>query len=142
MIEITQSEAWTLNLIITFCQSGVGGRPLESEESATLEENRQLLQMLAKYIVEENNPVPEEVSLTLLSCLIPLGNSLLSPTSEGMPFAELISILATLASAGSGVGHVQLFRASTEWLATCRYNFMSTTFRFEETYLCTYITTF
>jgi len=94
---------------------------LESEENATLEENRQLLQMLAKYIVEENNPVPEEVSLTLLSCLIPLGNSLLSPTSEGMPFADLISILATLASAGSGVGHVQLFRASTEWLATCRY---------------------
>jgi len=121
VIEITKCQVEHL-LSIHNCLSGLGGRPLESEESATLEENRQLLQMLAKYIVEENNPVPEEVSLTLLSCLIPLGNSLLSPTSEGMPFAELISILATLASAGSGVGHVQLFRVSTEWLATCRYN--------------------
>ena len=31
-------------------------RSSESEESAILEENRQLLQLLAKYIVEENNP--------------------------------------------------------------------------------------
>jgi hypothetical protein len=86
-----------------------------------LEENRQLLQLLARYIVEENNPVPEEVSLTLLGCLIPQGNALLSPSSEGMPFAELMSILSTLASAGSGIGHVQLFRTAAEWLSTCRY---------------------
>jgi E3 ubiquitin-protein ligase UBR4 len=100
--------------------SGMCSRQSESDESAILEENRQLLQLLAKYIVDETNPVPEEVSLTLLGCLVPQGNALLSPSSEGMPFAELMSILATLASAGSGVGHVQLFRACTEWLSTCR----------------------
>ena len=103
------------------CLTGSGRSASEAEESAILEENRQLLQLLARYIVEENNPVPEEVSLTLLGCLVPQGNALLSPNSEGMAFAELMSILSTLASAGSGVGHVQLFRAATEWLAICRY---------------------
>ena len=58
--------------------------------------------------------------MSLLSCLIPQGKALLSPTSFGMPFSELMSILATLASSGSGVGHVQLFRAATEWLSMCR----------------------
>ena len=37
---------------------GMCNRLSESEESAILEENRQLLQLLAKYIVEENNPGP------------------------------------------------------------------------------------
>jgi E3 ubiquitin-protein ligase UBR4 len=69
--------------------------------------------------------VPEDVALALLVCLIPQGQALLSPTSEGMLFAELISILSTLASAGSGRGHVDLFRAAMEWLATCRFFFFS-----------------
>ena len=68
--------------------------------------------------------VPEEVSLSLLGSLIPQGKTLLSPTSYGMPFSELMSILATLASSGSGVGHVQLFRAATEWLSICRSVFV------------------
>jgi hypothetical protein len=112
--------SWT-NSVPTYRSLIGSSRSSETDESTILEENRQLLQLLARYIVEENNPVPEEVSLTLLGCLIPQGNALLSPSSEGMPFAELMSILSTLASAGSGIGHVQLFRTAAEWLSTCRY---------------------
>ena len=92
------------------------------EEKALLQENIQLLQALTNYIVSDNNPVPEEVALTILNCLLSknIGSELLLPTSEGMPFSDLMVVLTTLANAESGVGHVQLFRACTEWMATCR----------------------
>ena len=92
------------------------------EEKTLLQENIQLLQALTNYIVSENNPVPEEVALTILNCLLSknIGSELLLPTSDGMPFSDLMVVLKTLASAESGVGHVQLFRACTEWMTTCR----------------------
>ncbi len=48
--------------------------------------------------------------------LIPMGSQILSPTSEGIGFAELMVVMATLAEAGSGSGHTALFQAATGWL--------------------------
>ena len=54
------TEHLTLDIeskIVFIVVVGMCNRSSESEDSAAiLEENRQLLQLLAKYIVEENNP--------------------------------------------------------------------------------------
>ena len=41
---------------------------------------------------------------------------MLAPTSDGVGFAELMVVMATLAGAGSGSGHQSLFKAATSWL--------------------------
>ena len=53
----------------------------------------------------QNSHVGEEVSRAILDALIPMGSQILSPTSEGIGFAELMVVMATLAGAGSGSGH-------------------------------------
>lgn len=113
-------ENWLRYLVSGIYQQQKQAKTLE--EKALLQENIQLLQALTNYIVSDNNPVPEEVALTILNCLLGknIGSELLLPTSEGMPFSDLMAVLTTLANAESGVGHVQLFRACTEWMATCR----------------------
>ena len=60
--------------------------------------------------------VGEEVACAILTALIPMGSQILSPTSEGIGFAELMVVMATLAGAGSGLGHAALFQAATGWL--------------------------
>ena len=60
--------------------------------------------------------IGEEVSKAILTALIPMGSQILSPTSEGIGFAELMVVMATLAGAGTGSGHVALFEAATGWL--------------------------
>lgn len=60
--------------------------------------------------------VSEEVAVTILCALIPIGSHILSPVVEGTGFAELMVVMATLADAGSGKGHKHLFLAATEWL--------------------------
>ena len=60
--------------------------------------------------------VGEEVAKAILTALIPMGSEILSPTSEGIGFAELMVVMATLAEAGSGSGHAALFKAAIGWL--------------------------
>ena len=113
-------ENWLRYLVSGIYQQQKVAKTLE--EKTVLQENIQLLQALTNYIVSDSNPVPEEVALTILNTLLSknIGSELLLPTSEGMPFSDLMVVLTTLANAESGVGHVQLFRACTEWMATCR----------------------
>lgn len=96
------------------------GSSTQTEDGNSVQENRLLLQSLTSYIVKENSAVREEVANAILSALIPMGSQILSPASEGIGFSELIVIMATLAGAGTGAGHVQLFKAATEWLELCK----------------------
>ncbi|KAL1427425.1 hypothetical protein MTO96_017477 [Rhipicephalus appendiculatus] len=91
-----------------------------SHDSSSVQENRLLLQNLTSYIVKENNKVSTQVASSFLAALIEIGTQLLSPASEGIGFSDLMIVMSTLASAGSGCGHLQLFKAATEWLETCR----------------------
>ena len=86
-------------------------------------DNRTLLTNVSNYLIEEfnstlNEDVLNETVMTLFSCLTSLGTLLVSPTSEGMAFADLMGVLVNLAEEESGLGHVQLFKASLEWLYT------------------------
>lgn len=58
----------------------------------------------------------ENVSVTILEALIPLGHHILSPAIEGAGFPELMRVMSTLADAGSHKGHIRLFAAATEWI--------------------------
>ena len=86
-------------------------------------DNRVLLTNVSNYLIEEfnsdlNEDVLNETVMSLFSCLTSLGTLLVSPTSEGMSFSDLLGVLVNLAEEESGVGHVQLFKASLEWLYT------------------------
>lgn len=49
--------------------------------------------------------------------LIPMGRKLLSGPQAGMSgFPELMMVMHTLAGAGNGAGHLDLFQAATSWL--------------------------
>ena len=57
------------------------------------------------------------MSLTILNCLLPMASELLTENSKQCHvFQDLMLVLTTLANAGSGIGHVQLFRACAEWM--------------------------
>lgn len=71
---------------------------------------------LIAYLCDVYSHVGEEVAHAILTALIPMGSQILSPTSEGIGFAELMVVMATLAGAGSGSGHSALFQAATGWL--------------------------
>ncbi|XP_013777424.1 E3 ubiquitin-protein ligase UBR4-like isoform X2 [Limulus polyphemus] len=99
----------------------ISGAPSQLEgDEGSMQENRLLLQSLTSYIVKENSAVGEEVANAILSALIPMGSKILSPASEGIGFSELMVVMATLAGAGSGSGHLQLFKAATGWLELCK----------------------
>jgi E3 ubiquitin-protein ligase UBR4 len=74
--------------------------------------------MLVNYILLLSycSNVSEEVAVTILRALIPIGSHILSPAVEGTGFSELMVVMATLADAGSGKGHIHLFSAASEWL--------------------------
>ena len=68
-----------------------------------------------------DSPVGEEVSLSLLKCLIPLGNELLPDvpgewSNIGSKFGDLMNTAAVLAGAGDGAGHLTLCAAVIKWL--------------------------
>lgn len=89
--------------------------PKDSEQLEIVQENRQLLQLLTTHIVRDNSQVGEGVCTVLLSTLIPMATDMLA-NSDGTGFPELMVIMATLASAGQGAGHLQLHRAAIDWL--------------------------
>ena len=89
-------------------------------EAPKSKSNMAFLQALARLIVLENSPVTEDVAQAILKTLIPMASSALAAPNESMAFAELLSVMSTLASAGSGSGHIKLFRSSNEWLEICK----------------------
>lgn len=76
------------------------------DQKSLVQENSQLLQALTSFIVKQNSNVSEEVSITILRALIPLGTHLLSPTLEGAGFTDLMVVMTMLADAGSGKGMI------------------------------------
>ncbi|RWS17081.1 E3 ubiquitin-protein ligase UBR4-like protein [Dinothrombium tinctorium] len=88
------------------------------------QENRMHLQSLTSYIVKESSPVDEDVALAFLSALLPMANSILSCSLEITGFPDLMIIMATLAGAGSGIGHLNLIKTVVELLETCK-NYLS-----------------
>lgn len=59
----------------------------------------------------------QEVAHGLLRSLVPLGSSMVCGGNEGLAsLTHLLTIMSSLASAGSGTGHVTLFRAATLWV--------------------------
>ncbi|RZB39229.1 zf-UBR domain containing protein [Asbolus verrucosus] len=89
------------------------------EQKSLIQENSQLLQALTSFIVKQNSNVSEEVALTILKALIPLGSHILSPALEGVGFTDLMVVMTMLADAGSGKGHTSLFPATSEWVELC-----------------------
>ncbi|MGH0168045.1 UNVERIFIED_CONTAM: hypothetical protein FKN15_073672 [Acipenser sinensis] len=67
----------------------------------------------------ENSQVGEGVCTVLLNTLIPMATETLS-NGDGAGFPELMVVMATLAGAGQGAGHLQLHRATMDWLAKCK----------------------
>lgn len=59
--------------------------------------------------------VGEGVCTVLLSTLIPMATEMLA-NGDGTGFPELMVVMATLASAGQGAGHLQLHGAAVDWL--------------------------
>ena len=69
------------------------------------------------HIVRESSGVPEQVPLSILAMLVPLATELLSPTvGSAVGFPDLMAVMAGLAGAGGGKGHITLFPAAMEWL--------------------------
>ncbi|XP_011314104.1 protein purity of essence isoform X2 [Fopius arisanus] len=95
------------------------------ENQQLMHENNQLLQALTNYIVKANSTLGENVSVTLLRALIPLGYHILSPAIEAAGFPELMQVMANLTDAGTDKGHVLLFRAATDWVELCKQQLMS-----------------
>nr|XP_037270039.1 E3 ubiquitin-protein ligase UBR4-like [Rhipicephalus microplus] len=91
-----------------------------SHNSLSVQMNRLLLQHFANYMVKENSKVSTQMAGSFLAALIEIGTQLLSPASAGIGFSDLMDAMSTLANAGSGCGHLQLFKAATEWLEACR----------------------
>lgn len=96
-----------------------------NDDQQSMQENNQLLKALTNYIVKANSSLGENVSVTILQALIPLGYHILSPAIEGAGFPELMHVMSTLADAGSDRGHVKLFKAATDWVELCKQQLMS-----------------
>ncbi|XP_066993474.2 E3 ubiquitin-protein ligase UBR4 [Anabrus simplex] len=116
----TTTEGTTGGAQMASSESNSSAHSPTEEQQSLLQENHLLLQGLTAYIVKENSNVSEEVAITILKALIPIGSQILSPAVEGMGFSELMVVMATLADAGSGKGHVHLFSAATDWLELCK----------------------
>lgn len=112
------NNPWTVSQTVS-SDSNVSPSPSE-EQKTLLQENSQLLQALTVYIVKQNSNICEEVAITILKALIPMGATILSPPIEGIGFSDLMVVMSMLADAGSGKGHSFLLAAVTEWLETCK----------------------
>ncbi|XP_064423992.1 E3 ubiquitin-protein ligase UBR4 [Latimeria chalumnae] len=110
-VEPVQLQAWLTRMTTS--------QPKDSDQLEVVQENRQLLQMLTTYIVKDSSQVGEGVCTVLLSTLIPMATDMLA-NGDGTGFPELMVVMATLASAGQGAGHLQLHRAAVDWLGKCK----------------------
>ncbi|CAG03215.1 unnamed protein product [Tetraodon nigroviridis] len=110
-VEPSRLQSWLTRMTAT--------PPKDSEHLEVVQENRQLLQLLTTHIVRDNSQVGEGVCTVLLSTLIPMATDMLA-NGDGTGFPELMVIMTTLASAGQGVGHLQLHRAAIDWLTKCK----------------------
>ncbi|XP_077460740.1 E3 ubiquitin-protein ligase UBR4 isoform X2 [Stigmatopora argus] len=110
-VEPSRLQSWLTRMTAT--------PPKDSEQLEIVQENRQLLQVLTTHIVRDNSQVGEGVCTVLLSILIPMATDMLT-NGDGTGFPELMVIMATLASAGQGAGHLQLHRAVIDWLTRCK----------------------
>ncbi|XP_065141997.1 E3 ubiquitin-protein ligase UBR4 isoform X2 [Paramisgurnus dabryanus] len=110
-VEPTRLQAWLRRM--------TASPPKDSDQLDTVQENRQLLQLLTSYIVRDNSQVGEGVCTVLLSTLVPMATEMLA-SGDGAGFPELMIIMGTLASAGQGAGHLQLHRAAIDWLTRCK----------------------
>lgn len=95
----------------------------EKNQLYTSEQCKQILETFTKYLIRKNddgtNMIGEEVSLSILSVLIQLGNELLKPEKFAIGFPQIIQLLVILAGHGSGNGHTYLFQAAAIWLEFC-----------------------
>ncbi|KAF7280363.1 hypothetical protein GWI33_006135 [Rhynchophorus ferrugineus] len=89
------------------------------DKKSLVQENSQLLKALTSYIVKQTSNVAENVSITILKAIIPLGSHILGPSLEGVGFTELMDVMTMLADAGLGRGHTYLFPAVAEWIEQC-----------------------
>ncbi|KAI4460353.1 e3 ubiquitin-protein ligase ubr4 [Holotrichia oblita] len=108
---------WTVVQVVS-SESNASPSPSDDQKSL-IQENSQLLQALTNFIVKQSG-ITEEVPITILKALIPLGSVILSPTIEGVGFTDLMVVMTTLADAGIGRGHQYLVPATAEWLEMCR----------------------
>ncbi|KAK3907858.1 E3 ubiquitin-protein ligase UBR4, partial [Frankliniella fusca] len=90
------------------------------EQQALVQENGLLLQSLTSYMVKERGASCEDAAVALLRAIIPFGAQVLYPPLEGAGFNELMGVMATLADAGTGRGHIDLLAACPEWLTICK----------------------
>ncbi|CAF1322792.1 unnamed protein product, partial [Rotaria sordida] len=95
----------------------------EKNQLYTAEQYKHILETFTKYLIKKNddgtNMIGEEVSLSILSLLIQLGNELLKPNKYALGFPQIIQLLIILAGHGSGNGHTFLFQAAAIWLEFC-----------------------
>lgn len=110
-VEPVRLQAWLTRM--------TASPPKDSDQLDVIQENRQLLQLLTTYIVRENSQVGEGVCAVLLGTLIPMATEMLA-NGDGTGFPELMVVMATLASAGQGAGHLQLHNAAVDWLSRCK----------------------
>ncbi|XP_035739496.1 protein purity of essence-like isoform X1 [Vespa mandarinia] len=96
-----------------------------NDDQHSVHENSRFLCALTNYIVKERSTANEDVAVTILQALIPLGYHILSPAIESNGFSELMHIMSTLADVGSDKGHIMLFKATTEWVELCKEQLMN-----------------
>uniref|UniRef100_A0A8D2M8Y4 UBR-type domain-containing protein n=1 Tax=Zonotrichia albicollis TaxID=44394 RepID=A0A8D2M8Y4_ZONAL len=115
-VEPVRLQAWLTRMTMS--------PPKDSDQLDVVQENRQLLQLLTTYIVRENSQVGEGVCTVLLSTLIPMATEMLA-NGDGTGFPELMVVMATLASAGQGAGHLQLHGAAHVTILECTCHIVS-----------------
>lgn len=96
----SNSEKWS----ITYAENKETEASNNEAQKLRVQENTQLLQGITRFIVKKDSEVSEDVSLTILNALIPLGNYLLSPVLDGAGFTDMMVVMTMLANAGSGKG--------------------------------------
>ncbi len=106
-VEPTRLQAWLRRM--------TASPPKDSDQLDTVQENRQLLQLLTSYIVRDNSQWARASALCFWALSYPWQRRCW-PAGMGAGFPELMVIMATLASAGQGAGHLQLHRAAIDWL--------------------------
>lgn len=136
-VESKQLQTWLKHIILG--PNGKGGKEAETEDGwkdilienkddkekvkkSLVQENSQLLQALTTFIVKQNSNVSEEVAVTILKALLPLGSQILSSPLEGEGFTDLMVVMTMLANGGTGKGHMHLFPAACDWVKICKQN--------------------